>query len=33
MVQGKTIIEYDHHSEGAIAVKKIWEDLSRHLGL
>jgi len=33
MVQGKTIIEYDPHSDVAVAVKKIWDDLSRHLGL
>ena len=33
MVQGKTIFEFDRHSEGAIAVKKIWEDMTRHLGL
>jgi len=30
MVQGKTIFEYDGHSEGARAVKKIWEDLAQH---
>jgi len=29
MVQGKTIFEYDGHSEGARAVKKIWEDLTQ----
>ena len=33
MVQGETIIEYDSFSDGALAVKKIWEDLARHLGL
>ena len=33
MVQGKTIIEFDRHSEGAEAVKKIWENLARYLGL
>ena len=33
MVQGKTIFEFDGHSEGAGAVKKIWEDLTRRLGL
>ena len=33
MVQGKTVIEYDPHSDGALAVKNIWEDLARHLGL
>jgi MinD superfamily P-loop ATPase len=32
MVQGKTIIEYDPYSEGAVAAKKIWEDLARYLG-
>ncbi len=31
MVQGKTIFEYDGHSEGAEAVKKIWEDLAEDL--
>jgi len=29
MVQGKTIFEYDGHSEGAKAVKEIWNDLAR----
>lgn len=29
MVQGKTIFEYDEHSEGAKAVKEIWNDLAR----
>jgi MinD superfamily P-loop ATPase len=33
MVQGKTVIEYDPYSDGALAVKNIWEDLARHLGL
>ena len=31
MVQGETIFEYDGHSEGARAVKKIWEDLAQDL--
>ncbi|MBN2060411.1 MAG: 4Fe-4S binding protein, partial [Deltaproteobacteria bacterium] len=31
MVQGKTIFEYNGHSEGARAVKKIWEDLAQDL--
>ena len=31
MVQGKTIFEYDSHSEAAGAVKKIWEDLAQSL--
>ncbi|MBN1833838.1 MAG: 4Fe-4S binding protein [Deltaproteobacteria bacterium] len=31
MVQGKTIFEYDGHSGGARAVKKIWEDLVQSL--
>jgi MinD superfamily P-loop ATPase len=31
MVEGKTIFEYDGHSEGAGAVKKIWEDLVQGL--
>lgn len=32
-VQGKTVIEFDPHSSGAEAVKKIWEDVARELGL
>jgi MinD superfamily P-loop ATPase len=28
MVQGRTIFEYDGHSEGARAVKKVWRDLA-----
>ena len=31
MVQGKTIIEYDGHSQGARAVEKIWGDLAQAL--
>jgi len=31
MVQGKTIFEYDVHSEAAGAVKKIWEELAQCL--
>jgi MinD superfamily P-loop ATPase len=31
MVQGKTIFEYDRHSWGAEAVKKIWQDLAQGL--
>jgi MinD superfamily P-loop ATPase len=31
MVQGKTIFEFDGHSDGARAVKKIWEDLAQRL--
>ncbi len=33
MVQGKTIFEYDGHSAGADAVKKIWEDVKQCLGI
>jgi MinD superfamily P-loop ATPase len=33
MVQGKTIIEYAPQSEGAAAIKKIWEDMTKHMGL
>jgi MinD superfamily P-loop ATPase len=33
MVQGKTIIEYAPQSEGATAIKKIWEDMTQHLGV
>jgi MinD superfamily P-loop ATPase len=33
MVQGKTIIEFDRHSEGAAAVNKIWESLARRRDL
>jgi hypothetical protein len=33
MVQGKTIIEYDPQSKGAVAVIKIWEDLARILNV
>lgn len=29
MVQGKTIFEYDGHSEGAGAVRNIWENLAK----
>ena len=31
MVQGETIFEYDGHSEGAKAVKQIWDDLAQAL--
>jgi MinD superfamily P-loop ATPase len=31
MVQGKTIIEFDSGSEGAKAVKKIWEEALKRL--
>jgi MinD superfamily P-loop ATPase len=33
MVQGKTILEYDRHSGGAEAVKKIWQELVQGLGI
>jgi MinD superfamily P-loop ATPase len=31
MVQGKTIFEFDDHSEGSKAVKDIWENLEKGL--
>ncbi len=31
MVEGKTIVEFNQDSEGAKAVKKIWEDLNQRL--
>jgi len=31
MVQGKTIVEFDSHSEGCKAVKDIWENLAQGL--
>jgi MinD superfamily P-loop ATPase len=31
MVQGKTIVEFDSQSEGCLAVKGIWKNLSRRL--
>jgi len=31
MVQGKTIVEFDGHSEGCVAVKSIWETLAQRL--
>ena len=31
MVQGKTIVEFDSQSKGCLAVKGIWETLSRRL--
>ena len=33
MVQGKTIVEFDSHSEGSKAVKNIWENLAQQLGI
>jgi len=33
MVQGQTLFEYDPDSKAAQAVKHIWEDLKRELGL
>ncbi|OGP62336.1 MAG: (4Fe-4S)-binding protein [Deltaproteobacteria bacterium RBG_13_49_15] len=33
MVQGKTIFEFDGHSDGSLAVEKIWNDLALHLEL
>ncbi|MBW2067120.1 MAG: 4Fe-4S binding protein [Deltaproteobacteria bacterium] len=31
MVQGKTILEHDEHSQGSRALKKMWEDLAQVL--
>ncbi|MBW1861377.1 MAG: P-loop NTPase [Deltaproteobacteria bacterium] len=31
MVQGKTIVEFDSHSQGCEAIKKIWKDLEEGL--
>jgi len=33
MIEGKTVVEYDPSSEGARSIRKIWEDLVRHIGL
>lgn len=33
MVQGQTIVEFDERSKGCEAVKVLWADLSRHVGL
>ena len=33
MVQGKSIVEFDGHSEGSRAVKDIWERLAKQLGI
>jgi MinD superfamily P-loop ATPase len=33
MVQGKTIFEFDGHSDGSKAVKKIWNNVARQMGL
>jgi MinD superfamily P-loop ATPase len=33
MVEGKTTIEYDGHSEGARAVRALWEQVKGELGL
>jgi MinD superfamily P-loop ATPase len=33
MVQGKNIFEYDGHSEGAEAVKKLWDGVALDLGI
>ena len=33
MVQGKTILEYDHHSEGCKAIHELWENISQTLNI
>ena len=33
MIQGKTIMEFDSHSKGCMAVNRIWENLARILDL
>jgi MinD superfamily P-loop ATPase len=33
MVQGKTIFEYDGHTQATSAVRKLWEDLSQAFGI
>jgi MinD superfamily P-loop ATPase len=33
MVEGKTVIEYDRHSEGARAVRALWEQMKEELGI
>jgi len=33
MVQGKNIFEYDGHSKGAEAVRKLWDGVAEALGL
>jgi MinD superfamily P-loop ATPase len=33
MVEGKTVIEYDGHSEGARAVRVLWEKVKERLGI
>ncbi len=33
MVQGKNIFEYDGHSEGAEAVRKLWDGVAQALGI
>jgi MinD superfamily P-loop ATPase len=33
MVEGKTVIEYDGHSEGARAVRALWEKVKERLGI
>jgi MinD superfamily P-loop ATPase len=33
MVEGKTVIEYDGHSEGARAVTALWEKVKERLGI
>jgi MinD superfamily P-loop ATPase len=33
MVEGKTVIEYDGHSEGARAVRALWDKVKERLGI
>lgn len=33
MIEGKTVVEYDPDSEGADAVRKIWEAAARQIGV
>ena len=33
MVQGQTIFEYNTESEAGLAIRRIWENLSKHLAL
>ena len=33
MIQGKTVIEYNRDSDGAQAVRAVWETISSHLAL
>ena len=33
MVEGKTIFEFDGYSDGSMAVRDIWKNLTKHLEL